>query len=589
MTTSITLRAAKGSPLTHNEVDANFTNLQVTADAAASDAAQGLSDKANASAVGITSGASDMGTFTGTTITDNVTAKVALQELETAVESTSGSAATKANASAVGISAAASNMGTYTGATIPDNETAKQNLQSLETACELLSKPETYGAVGDGATNDSAAFTSAFSAKRNVICSSGKTYSVKDIALSHSQSVNGDNTIFTAATSATNLMVLSDTDPRVSDFRVSSGTSASAALFRVKASRGARITDISAVNTGYGVVNLSPVTAATDIIALPVLSNIQAEQVSNTAFFIGQNVSEMRANSLHAHGNLQAGTGGDNPASGTIGWRQSQALSGSIARGGHQVSRANMLVFETGWYFTDVELLMYNNIYADSCSGFGIVFDGTGNGSGIQLSDVFIGTTRGYKGAGNSDVSINGLTTIFNGTIPPWGGSDFYTGTAYDVTLESTAKLTISGYWRGDKKLNIASTAKLILNCGDKYKGRSIGTVGAGATGYMYEGGTTATEGDAIWRAPVSGKVVGITVYTTAAPGDGQTFTYTLRKNFAGSAFVVTLSGAGAFGGDNWYSGGISLASGDSFGLQLVTSAGAAAARHSAIIHFVPD
>ena len=34
MTTSITTRAGKGSPLTHDEVDANFTNLQTTADGA---------------------------------------------------------------------------------------------------------------------------------------------------------------------------------------------------------------------------------------------------------------------------------------------------------------------------------------------------------------------------------------------------------------------------------------------------------------------------------------------------------------------------------------------------------------------------
>ena len=42
----------------------------------------------------------------------------------------------KANASAVGIAGTAVNMGTYTGTTIPDNQTAKQNIQSLETAVE---------------------------------------------------------------------------------------------------------------------------------------------------------------------------------------------------------------------------------------------------------------------------------------------------------------------------------------------------------------------------------------------------------------------------------------------------------------------
>jgi hypothetical protein len=130
MTTSITLRATKGTPLTHNEVDANFTNLQTTADAAASDASQGLNTKANASAVGIASGDANMGTYTGTTIPDNETAKQNLQSLETAVE-------TKANASAVGITASATNMGTYTGSTIPDSQTAKQNIQSLETELEL--------------------------------------------------------------------------------------------------------------------------------------------------------------------------------------------------------------------------------------------------------------------------------------------------------------------------------------------------------------------------------------------------------------------------------------------------------------------
>jgi len=46
MTTSITLRATKGSALTHSEVDANFTNLQTTADAAATEAALHTATKA---------------------------------------------------------------------------------------------------------------------------------------------------------------------------------------------------------------------------------------------------------------------------------------------------------------------------------------------------------------------------------------------------------------------------------------------------------------------------------------------------------------------------------------------------------------
>lgn len=53
MPTAITTRAGKGSALTHNEVDANFTNLKATADAAAVDSAMttALNLKLNASAV----------------------------------------------------------------------------------------------------------------------------------------------------------------------------------------------------------------------------------------------------------------------------------------------------------------------------------------------------------------------------------------------------------------------------------------------------------------------------------------------------------------------------------------------------------
>ena len=141
MTTSITLRSVKGTPLTHNEVDDNFTNLKTTADAAAADASTAVNAKANASAVGITSGASNMGTYTGSTIPDNETAKQNIQSLETAVE-------TKANASAVGVSSSAANMGTYTGSTISDNQTAKQNIQELETATEARPTSATLAASG---------------------------------------------------------------------------------------------------------------------------------------------------------------------------------------------------------------------------------------------------------------------------------------------------------------------------------------------------------------------------------------------------------------------------------------------------------
>jgi len=83
--TDITLRAVKGSPLTYAEVDANFSNLKATADAAAAGVA-GVGGKANATAIGISADAVDLGVFTGSTIPNGQTAKGAIQSLETAVE-----------------------------------------------------------------------------------------------------------------------------------------------------------------------------------------------------------------------------------------------------------------------------------------------------------------------------------------------------------------------------------------------------------------------------------------------------------------------------------------------------------------------
>lgn len=144
MATDITLRSTKGSALTHDEMDTNLTNLQTTADAAVATAATLTADKAEATALGVANTDQNMGSFTGSTISDNVSAKAAIQALETAVE-------TKANATAVGVTASAANMGAYTGATIPDNETAKQNIQSLETAVETKANASALGVTASAA------------------------------------------------------------------------------------------------------------------------------------------------------------------------------------------------------------------------------------------------------------------------------------------------------------------------------------------------------------------------------------------------------------------------------------------------------
>jgi hypothetical protein len=89
---------------------------------------------------GVAEGAVNLGSFTGTTITDNRTVKEALQDLETALEGivvpTASSLSVDDLITLSGVAEGSANLGTFTGSTIDDSQTVKQALQALETAVE---------------------------------------------------------------------------------------------------------------------------------------------------------------------------------------------------------------------------------------------------------------------------------------------------------------------------------------------------------------------------------------------------------------------------------------------------------------------
>ncbi len=100
----------------------------------------------------------DLGTFSGTTISDDQTIKEALQALETAVESKGSATSLTSLTTAVGdlnllsgVAQNAEDLGTFTGTTVPDNQTVKEAIQSLETAAEDISAVDT--AVVDAGDN----------------------------------------------------------------------------------------------------------------------------------------------------------------------------------------------------------------------------------------------------------------------------------------------------------------------------------------------------------------------------------------------------------------------------------------------------
>jgi hypothetical protein len=105
-------------------------------------------------------------------------------------------------------------------------------------------------------------------------------------------------------------------------------------------------------------------------------------------------------------------------------------------------------------------------------------------------------------------------------------------------------------------------------------------TVAAGATVYLGPNGlANPFSADSVWIAGRIGIVRECYSAVTAAPGAGQSFTYTLFKNGSATAMTWTISGAGAFSG-NTSSNNVTVQPDDFLDIRLVTSAGAAAAKH---------
>ena len=112
---------------------------------------------------GISENVTNLGTFSGSTISDSVTIKAALQALESSVETkqASGSYATTTVVNEIdsnvdnlitltGISENVTNLGTFSGSTISDSVTIKAALQALETSVETkapINNPTFTGTV----------------------------------------------------------------------------------------------------------------------------------------------------------------------------------------------------------------------------------------------------------------------------------------------------------------------------------------------------------------------------------------------------------------------------------------------------------
>ena len=109
---------------------------------------------------GVARDATDLGTFTGSTIADSETVKGALQDLETEVETKAATSVVNeidANVddliTLIGVAENSTDLGTFTGSVITDSSTVKAALQELETEVETISSAQGDLAVaGDSGT-----------------------------------------------------------------------------------------------------------------------------------------------------------------------------------------------------------------------------------------------------------------------------------------------------------------------------------------------------------------------------------------------------------------------------------------------------
>lgn len=394
------------------------------------------------------------------------------------------------------------------------------------------------------------------------------------LTLTDGRNIEGREANFEADTGIDSLFKLDGFNANVKDVYVLDNRDASGPAIVINDGRFNGISGVKIVNSGtYGI------RYAAGFSSVHKLDKIIIEGCSGTAIEVQSGVSKIQGQSFDVFGLLVAGPGGLRPTPGSIGyWQNTPDHTNAV--GGHQITNSDCESFATGWRFTDAQLSIISNVHGDSCSGYALLVDG--NTSDMEFNGFFAGTSMGVKFAGTSSNNIvRNLTTRFTGVIPPWGSTDFYdaAGPYYDVTVADTANVIIDGdSWRGDKKISVASGAKLTITGGFWLNGKSKADVVAGVTGYLGPDAFDANESNAIWRAPRDGLLVVGHVLSVNAPGAGQSYTYTLRKNGVDTAITFTSSGASAFGGEVYAV--VQVSKFDSISLKLVTSAGAATSRH---------
>lgn len=453
-----------------------------------------------------------------------------------------------------------------------------------------------FGADPTGATDSSTAINAALAVAKAIQFPWG-TYKCKDIVVGTHQTLYCNGSIFKPATGANWVFKLKGYKPALFDAYFD-GTSdpipndlAHAAVMvgdNLENCVYAQVQNCTWVNHTLGLLigGNSSYAASQGMV-----SNCNFINFTTRGILLAKNAIDWMFTDINIRAGTVVGTGGLIPKAGAIGF-QHVGTGSTIGRGGHSLSSVSSLESETAFQFTDSELVSLQNCTADSVSGAGYQITTTGSyslgvGSAkISFDNCLAATCKiGYEITGGAlSIGISNPSTYLQGVVPPWGGSNFFKtsgnyAVARDLYLDSTSFLLLNG-WKSDAYSFLFSGAISI----SESQGLSVGsaaTVPAATTTYLTSSGAISTELMS-FVAPKNGIVYGLTAQSVAAPGSGESFTYTVRKQSVDSGTTSTTSGASSFSSTS--SSITSFNAGDNLSLKLVTSGAASATTHRASV-----
>jgi len=409
--------------------------------------------------------------------------------------------------------------------------------------------PEDFGAVGDGVTDDSAAFVAALASHNVVECNGSKYYKLKNLTLTNNQTIDFNGARVTAAAGATYIVKLTNYAANITNFYIPDATACSEAAIVFDNGRFCGVSNGTILNSTTA-ISLKATVAATGCIK-PYINDVNIEGFTVRGIYLQPNVAQLEATDVFVDQGGASGVGIDHNSTGSI-----------IAHGGHTYNNVRAEGCNIGWKITNGTLTEIEGGWADTSSDTGMIFYGACDH--INIRNFFIGTST------NKGLVLHDTAKVYVDGLEMYAATD-------TVEVFDTAELIMDiPAWRGNKSgFAVASGAKFTPVGADIVGGTSVGTIAVSTNTFLGINAVQATEADTGWVMPYDGYIIGIYGRCTVTPV--TTHVYTARKGAADTTIVSTINPA-SFAAGAW--GAVPAVKGDMINARVTTST-TNASRHS--------